>query len=105
MKRAVLPLTMVLGVMLGSLLAYAVPDRVRIPRVNAEAAGPLPNAAFSHRGHNQYQCYACHPSIFPQARLGFTHERMNEGRFCGQCHNGKAASAVADNACEACHAP
>lgn len=102
MKVAVL--VVLAGLCVGSLLAYAVPDRVRIPRVN-ENAGPLPQAVFSHRGHSQYQCYTCHPSMFPQARLGFTHEQMDAGRYCGQCHNGKAASAVSGNPCEACHAP
>lgn len=99
------PSLLVLALVLGSVLAFAVPDVVRIPRLNPEAAGPLPQAVFSHRGHSQYQCYACHPAIFPQARVGFTHEAMDQARYCGQCHNGNGAPAVKKYVCEACHAP
>ena len=85
-----------------SVLAVAVPDVVRIP--HKDAATPMPNARFSHRGHAQYQCYSCHPSVFPQMRESFTHTDMEEGRYCARCHNVGAAPAVKSYACEVCHA-
>lgn len=90
------------GATLTSVFAVAVPDVVRIP--HRDAATPMPNARFSHREHAQYQCYSCHPSVFPQMREAFTHADMNEGRFCARCHNGGAAPEVKSYACEVCHA-
>jgi c(7)-type cytochrome triheme protein len=65
---------------------------------------PVP-ALFSHWGHNSQHCYSCHPSVFPQAPLGFTHQDMREGRYCGSCHDGQAAKAIRSMGCEVCHAP
>lgn len=103
-KRWLAALTVALGAALGSWAAVAVPDVVRIPRANPESQLPLPNAQFSHRRHSQYQCYACHPSLFPQAPLGFTHDDMDAGRFCGHCHDNETAPAPKQYACEVCHA-
>ncbi|MDX2021394.1 MAG: cytochrome c3 family protein [Deltaproteobacteria bacterium] len=101
--RQGLVLTLAFGaVSLVSVWAVAVPDVVRIP--HRDLATPMPNARFSHRGHAQYQCYSCHPSVFPQMRESFTHVQMDEGRYCARCHNGGAAPAVKSYACEVCHA-
>jgi c(7)-type cytochrome triheme protein len=84
-------------------LGAAFPAVLRIPRKNAGV--PLPPAAsFSHRTHQSFGCYACHPSVFPQALVGFTHEEMREGRFCGRCHDGRTSFAIAGAACARCHA-
>jgi c(7)-type cytochrome triheme protein len=50
-------------------------------------------------------CQVCHPSVFPQAPVAFTHEEMKAGRYCGACHDGGVAFAIAGAACGGCHAP
>lgn len=78
---------------------------VRIPIVRAHGKGdPKQAALFSHWSHDEYPCYACHPSIFPQQRAGFTHDELDDGRFCATCHDGKTAWSVDDAPeCETCH--
>jgi c(7)-type cytochrome triheme protein len=87
------------------LVVLAVPDTVRIPMARRHPEGtPQVAAVFSHWGHSSYRCFACHPSVFPQALLGFTHAQMSDGRFCGKCHGGGEAPAVSSYRCERCHA-
>ena len=86
-----------------SVVAFALPDTVRIPQAKPRAGAP-PGALFSHVAHGGYRCYVCHPSVFPQALQAFTHADMSAGRFCGRCHDGREASAVNRTACESCHA-
>jgi c(7)-type cytochrome triheme protein len=84
-------------------LAAAFPAVLRIPRRNPDVPFP-PRALFSHRVHESFGCYACHPSIFPQqTSLAFTHQEMGEGKFCGRCHDGRTAFAIAGAACARCH--
>ncbi|MES1206861.1 MAG: c(7)-type cytochrome triheme domain-containing protein [Pseudomonadota bacterium] len=79
------------------------PAVLRIPRRNPGVVYP-PRALFSHRSHEAFGCYACHPSIFSQQNLvGFTHQEMNEGKFCARCHDGHAAFAIRGTACAGCH--
>ncbi len=85
------------------IFAVNAPQDVRIPPLK-ERTAPAP-ALFSHWGHNSQHCYNCHPSAFPQTLLGFTHQDMREGRYCGSCHDGQAAKALRSMSCEACHAP
>ena len=82
----------------------AMPDAVRIPIVTP-TPGRVPAAAalFRHGTHAQFSCYGCHPSLFPRERVGFTHADMQAGRFCGACHDGRGAFAIADAECESCH--
>jgi c(7)-type cytochrome triheme protein len=89
----------------GAASAAAFPALLRIPPRHPAAARPLPAAVFSHRGHQSLGCYACHPSVFPQALAGFTHEEMRGGRWCGRCHDGQVAFAIEGAACGRCHAP
>ena len=84
-------------------LGAAFPAVLRIPRRDPGVPYP-PQALFSHRAHATFGCYACHPSIFPQQTLvGFTHQEMSEGKFCGRCHDGRTAFAIAGSACARCH--
>jgi c(7)-type cytochrome triheme protein len=84
-------------------LGAAFPAVLRIPRRDPGVPYP-PLALFSHRSHATFGCYACHPSIFPQQTLiGFTHQEMSEGKFCGRCHDGRTAFAVPGTACTRCH--
>jgi c(7)-type cytochrome triheme protein len=92
---------------LAPLAGWAVPDTVRIPALRPHPAGtPQAEALFSHWSHGTFRCFACHPSAFPQARVGFTHADMGEGKFCGRCHGGGGqAPAPARYRCESCHVP
>ena len=84
-------------------LGAAFPAVLRIPRRGPNAA-PIPAPAlFSHRTHGSFGCYACHPSVFPQSLIGFTHAEMREGQFCGRCHDGRTAFAIPGAACTRCH--
>lgn len=86
------------------LVGLAVPDTVRIPKAKEHPPGtPQAAALFSHWEHGSQRCYSCHPDIFPQAPLAFTHADMNQGRFCGRCHGGGEAPAVHSYRCERCH--
>ena len=84
-------------------LGAAFPAVLRIPR--RDPGVPYPSRAlFSHRSHETFGCYACHPSIFPQqALVGFTHQEMSEGKFCGRCHDSRTAFAIPGAACTRCH--
>jgi c(7)-type cytochrome triheme protein len=91
--------------MLVTLAGLALPARLRIPKLAPHPAGtPAAAALFSHAGHSRMACYMCHPSIFPQALVGFTHQEMRLGRFCGDCHDGVEATAIEKMACGKCHA-
>lgn len=91
--------------MAGAAFGAAFPATLRVPRRDPHQAPGLPTALFSHRGHGAFGCQACHPTIFPQARATFTHEDMKAGRYCGACHDGGTAFAIAGAACGGCHAP
>ena len=97
-------LVVVLALLVSSAaLGAAFPAVLRIPRRDPGVAYP-PRALFSHRSHATFGCYACHPSIFPQQTLvGFTHQEMSEGKFCGRCHDGRTAFAIPGTACTRCH--
>jgi c(7)-type cytochrome triheme protein len=84
-------------------IGAAFPAVLRLPR---RAGSPIfpPHALFSHRSHQSFGCYACHPGIFPQQGLvAFTHQEMNDGKFCGHCHQGRMAVAIPGTACTRCH--
>ena len=83
--------------------AAAYPAVLRIPRRAAGRMAALPEAMFSHRTHDAFGCYACHPTAFPQVAIGFTHDEMNKGRFCGRCHDGRIAFPTAGSDCARCH--
>lgn len=84
-------------------LGAAFPGVQRIPR-RAPGVPYPPRALFSHRSHQSFGCFACHPSIFPQqALVGFTHQEMSDGRFCGRCHDGHTAFAIPGTPCARCH--
>jgi c(7)-type cytochrome triheme protein len=97
-------LAVALGLLLSSAaLGAAFPAVLRIPRRTPAAVAFPPRALFSHRTHQSFGCYGCHPSVFPQALVGFTHEDMREGKFCGRCHDGRGGFAIAGADCARCH--
>ncbi len=83
----------------------AVQGDVVLKRDTDAESGTLP-AAFSHWFHRiRYKCYACHPTLF-QMKAGadkITMSAMQEGQFCGACHDGKTAWAVTIETCNRCH--
>src|SRR5262245_5546517 len=105
-RKVVAAMALALGFFTLSLAGMAVPDRIRIPKAKEHPPGtPQDSGLFSHWSHGTYRCYSCHPSVFPQSVIGFTHMDMNEGRFCGHCHDGREAKAITAHRCETCHVP
>jgi c(7)-type cytochrome triheme protein len=94
-----------LGVSGAVALGAAFPATLRLPRRDPARAPGVPAALFSHRGHAALGCQACHPAVFPQAQVSFTHDEMKAGHFCGACHDGGVAFAITGAACGGCHAP
>lgn len=97
-----------IAALLASAAAVAMPVIVRVPVTRPHGkADPTEPGVFSHWLHDEYSCTACHPTIFPKARVGFTHDDMDEGKFCGACHNGQSAPPASGEraACRStCHA-
>lgn len=70
-------------------------------------AGGVAVAVFPHWSHRiRYKCYACHPALFEmKAGAGkISMEAIQEGKFCGACHNGKIAWGMTFGSCNRCHA-
>jgi c(7)-type cytochrome triheme protein len=84
-------------------IGAAFPGSLRVPRLDPARMPGLPSALFSHRTHGAFGCYACHPATFPEGAVGFTHDDMNRGRFCGRCHDGRLAFSIKKANCDACH--
>jgi c(7)-type cytochrome triheme protein len=67
-----------------------------------------PPALFPHWIHRmQFRCYVCHTSIF-EMKAGanaITMQAIQDGQFCGVCHNGKVAFSVVFESCPRCHTP
>ena len=101
MKR-LLPLALVL--LAAPVLGAAFPATLRIPPVRPRPTGPPP-ALFSHRTHGSFACHGCHPTMFPQQAMGFSHADMDRGMYCASCHDGALAFAVGGAACGRCHVP
>ena len=56
-------------------------------------------------GDTGLKCTDCHTKIFPMKKgTKITMAEMNEGKYCGVCHNGKKAFKSSEGAnCEKCH--
>ncbi len=83
-------------------IVLGVSDTIRIP-VQKPHEEPAQAALFSHWEHNQFTCFSCHPSLFPQRPEGFTHADMDAGNYCGACHDGRTAFSYNDVDCATCH--
>jgi c(7)-type cytochrome triheme protein len=63
------------------------------------------NVTFPHSTHiGMFGCDSCHPDLF-KAEHGankMTMKAMENGQFCGACHDGNTAFSVKD-ACDSCH--
>ncbi len=63
------------------------------------------NITFSHKNHTGlYKCGECHPLLFKTSRSKnrVSMKKMEAGKSCGSCHDGKIAFSVKEN-CAACH--
>ena len=68
----------------------------------------IPPALFPHFVHRmQFKCYVCHDAII-EMKAGanpITMDAIQDGKFCGVCHNGKTAFQATFDACPRCHRP
>lgn len=72
---------------------------------------PVRTVVFEHKGHVDMglKCADCHPRLF-ESRTGaaeeqpekFVMQALYDGKYCGACHDGKAAFA-SDTRCTTCH--
>jgi c(7)-type cytochrome triheme protein len=63
------------------------------------------NVVFSHKFHTGlYSCGDCHKTLYETARskVRVTMQKMEEGKSCGGCHDGKTAFSVKEK-CDSCH--
>jgi c(7)-type cytochrome triheme protein len=85
-------------------VAFAVDGDIVFKRQGGE--GGVPTSTFPHWFHRiRYKCYACHPTLF-EMKAGankITMDAIQEGKFCGTCHNGKVAWAASFETCNRCH--
>ena len=90
------------GLLVGA--ALAVEGDIVFKRQGGE--GGVPATIFPHWFHRiRYKCYACHPTPF-EMKAGankITMDTIQEGKFCGVCHNGKVAWAASFETCNRCH--
>lgn len=67
----------------------------------------MPGVVFSHWSHRtMYTCRVCHFELEFGMRANttdITHDRNQQGKFCGACHDGKVAFPHRDENCERCH--
>jgi len=78
------------------------------------ATGDAAPVTLSHKNHSKEQglkCTACHPKVF-KMKNGKTAKKygpltmvaMEEGKYCGKCHDGKESFGVKDEKeCVKCH--
>ena len=68
----------------------------------------IPPAIFPHWAHRiQFKCHVCHDAItvMKAGANPITMDAIQEGKFCGVCHNGKTAFQATFEACPRCHRP
>ena len=68
----------------------------------------FPPAVFPHWVHRvNFKCYVCHTkSVGFEMKAGsaaVTMDLIEEGKYCGTCHNGKRAFGVSFETCTRCH--
>jgi len=97
------------GTLLALLSAVALPAElgdIPFTRAAGSLGGEYPAAIFPHWVHRmQFACYVCHEDIF-QMKAGantITMDAIQQGKFCGACHNGKIAFSVVFETCQRCH--
>ena len=103
-------LALVIGFAIG-MVAF-VPDAAGIkvpPDFTFEEGKDSPGTVtFSHEKHKQqFKCTACHTKVFKMKKGtsgDVTMAAMDQGKFCGACHNGQQSFSTKDKAsCNKCH--
>jgi c(7)-type cytochrome triheme protein len=100
-------LTAALALLLVAGAALAVEGDVVLKREGTAEKG-TPPSLFPHWIHRiRYRCYACHPKPFPMksGATTMTMDALQEGKFCGACHDDKTAFGMSFETCGRCHVP
>ncbi len=103
-KLIAVAVVVVVALFVISVVAFAVPSgkELEFP------GGAMGKVIFSGTVHAKagLKCADCHPGIFKMKKGGdvITMKEINEGKFCGACHNGTKAFSAKDAAnCSKCH--
>ncbi len=97
-----------------SVSLYLIPStslaRMMPGAITYTGTGDLSPVTFSHAVHLNYgtACNDCHSKVFEKksgaARRAMTMKTMEEGKFCGTCHDGEYAFSVkVKTDCARCH--
>ena len=89
-------------------LAQPVLGNIVLKRTGSENPEIRATAVFPHWRHRMmFTCNVCHPAIFPMkgGETAVTMDDLQEGKYCGTCHNGKIAWGVGISTCARCHVP
>ncbi len=102
-KVFVLALTVAMVLSL-AVVAFAVPSGKTL-EFEPKGAGKV---VFSGKVHAEkgLKCADCHPAVFKMKKGAdaITMKDINEGKFCGHCHNGTKAFSTKEAAnCAKCH--
>ena len=102
--KSILAILAVVSIAAFSVGASAVPSGKTVEF----AGGPLGKVEFSGKVHADHglKCKDCHNKIFKMKKGAdkITMHEINEGEFCGACHNGKKAFKANDpKHCKTCH--
>jgi len=92
-------------------LMFSIGNAMAVPSgKTVEFASPMGKVTFDGKAHADkgFKCADCHtkPKLFEMKKGGdkMTMAAMNEGKFCGTCHDGKKAFSVKAPAdCAKCH--
>ncbi len=66
----------------------------------------IPPAVFPHLPHRiRFRCYACHDQVFHMKKgaESVTMQEIDQGKYCGTCHNGRDAFPESFSTCSKCH--
>jgi c(7)-type cytochrome triheme protein len=101
--RNILAVMAVAAIAAFSVSATAVP-----PGKTVEFDSPMGKVVFDGKIHADkgLKCNACHTKIFKMKKGAdkITMHEINEGEFCGACHNGEKAFKASDpKNCKTCH--
>ncbi len=100
MKRIMVSMLVIMIAIAFSVPAFAVPPgkTVELPD------GTQGKVTFTGDAHKAFKCNDCHPALFKMKKEGdkMTMKDMQEGKFCGSCHNGTKAFSVKGD-CTKCH--
>ena len=105
-KIGVAALFLVAGLPLALEAGLAAPGDMVFEREGVEPGDPFPPTTFPHWIHRlNFRCYVCHTALFEmqQGANEVTMDRINDGEFCGACHDGKTAFNVEFQTCGRCH--